>query len=517
MGQLVQEPAVDVRERMDPVHGVARLEGRGDGEDARVRGMRQREIQVLRHVRLVAHEAVRALADHPDALLDGLLEGPADGPHLADALHAGADVPGDALELRQVPARDLHDDIVQGRLEEGRRRFRNRVLELVQAVAQAQLRRHGRQRITRCLGGQGRGAAEPRIDLDHPVVLAVGAESVLDVALADNAEMPDNVDGGLPQEMVFVVGEGLRRSDDDALAGMDPERVHVLHVADRDAVVEAVADHLVFDFLPPAQGFLHEHLGREGESLGGDGVQLDLVLAEAGAEPAQGVGRPDDDGIAYLAGGGTGLFKGRRRMRTDGLHADLVQPGHEQFAVLRVDDSFHGGSQDLHAVALQDAAAEQGHAAVERSLAAEGKKDAVRALLLDDFLHERRCHRQEIHLVGHAFRGLDRRDVGVHEDGPDAFLAQGLEGLRTAVVEFSGLADLQRARAQDEHFPDHSRDRKSSNRNSVSTGPPEASGWNCVAKKGFERCRMPSLVPSFRLTKKGSQSAGSVVGSTAYP
>ena len=460
MGQLVQEPAVDVRERMDPVHGIARLEGRGDGEDARVRGMRQREIQVLRHVRLVAHEAVRALADHPDALLDGLLEGPADGHHLADALHAGADVPGDALELRQVPARDLHDDIVQGRFEEGRRRPGDRVLELVQAVAQAQLRRHGRQRIARRLGGQGRGTAEPRIDLDHPVILPVGAEGVLDVAFSDDPEMPDNVDGGLPQEMVFVVGEGLRRGDDDAFAGMDPERVHVLHVADRDAVVEAVADHLVFDFLPPTQGFLHKDLRREGKGLGGDGVQLGLVLAEAGTEAAQGVGRPDDDGIAHLAGGGSGLLEGRRRMGADGLHANFVEPGHKEFPVLRVDDGFHGGSQHLDAVTLQDAAAEQGHAAVERGLAAEGKEDAVRTLFLDDFFHEGRRHRQEIHLVGHAFRGLDRRDIGVHEDGPDAFLAQGLEGLRTAVVEFSGLADLQRARAQDKHFADHSRDRK---------------------------------------------------------
>ena len=136
--------------------------------------MRQREIQVLRHVRLVAHKAVGSLADHPDTLLDGLLEGPADGHHLADALHAGADVAGDTLELRQVPARDLHDDIVQGGLEEGRRRFRNRILKLVQAIAQAQLGRHGSQRIARRLGGQGRGAAEPCIDFDHPVILPVG-------------------------------------------------------------------------------------------------------------------------------------------------------------------------------------------------------------------------------------------------------------------------------------------------------------------------------------------------------
>ena len=296
---------------------------------------------------------------------------------------------------------------------------------------------------------------------------------------------------------------------------MDAERVHVLHVTDRDAVVEAVADHFVFNFFPAAEGFLHEHLRREGEGLLRHGVQLGLVLAEAGAQAAQRISRADDDRITDLAGRGAGLFESGRRMGPDGLHADLIQPLHEQFAVFRVDDGFDGGAQHLHAVPLEHAAAEQFHAAVQRRLSAEGEQDAVRPLLLDDLLHELRSHGQEIHFVRHALGSLDGSDVGVHEHGPDALLSEGLQGLGTTIVEFAGLADFQRARAKDKHFPDHSREMKSSNRNSVSTGPPDASGWNWVAKKGFSMCRTPSLVPSFRFSKKGSQPAGSVVGSTA--
>ena len=501
MGHFVQEPAVDMREFMDPVHAVARLESRGDGKDTGVCGMGKGGVQVFRLVGFVAHEAVGPLADHPQSLLQGLLERPADGHHLPDTFHAGADVPGYALELGQVPPRDLAHDIVQGRFEERGCRPGHGILQFEQAITQAQLGRHGRQRIPRRLGGQGRGTAEPRIDLDHPVILPVGAEGILDVALAHDAQMPDDVDGGLPEKMVFVVGERLRRGDDDALAGMDPERVHILHVADGDTVVKAVADHFVFNFLPAPEGLFHQHLGRESEGLAGNGLQLRLVRTEAGTQAAQRIGRPDDDRIAYLPGRHPRLFQRRRGMGPDGLHADLVQPLDEPFPVLRVDDGFHRRSQHLHAIPFQDAASEQFHAAVQGRLPAEGEEDTVGALLPDDLFHEGRRNGKEIHLVGHPFGGLHRRDVRIHEHCPDALFPQGLEGLRAAVVEFSGLADLQRARAQDENFPDHSREMNSSNRNSVSTGPPEASGWNCVAKKGFPVCRMPSLVPSFRLTK----------------
>ena len=93
--------------------------------------------------------------------------------------------------------------------------------------------------------------------------------------------MAHYVDCSLSEEVEFLVGKGLGRGDHNALPGMDAERVEILHIADRDAVVVAVAHHFIFDFFPAAQGFLHEHLRREGKGLGGYGAQLFLVLAEA--------------------------------------------------------------------------------------------------------------------------------------------------------------------------------------------------------------------------------------------
>ena len=72
--------------------------------------------------------------------------------------------------------------------------------------------------------------------------------------------MADDSYRKLAEQVVLMVGEGLRGSDHDTLAGMDSERVEVLHVADRDAVVVAVAHHLVFYLLPALEGLLYQHL-----------------------------------------------------------------------------------------------------------------------------------------------------------------------------------------------------------------------------------------------------------------
>src|SRR5262249_454890 len=98
----------------------------------------------------------------------------------------------------------------------------------------------------------------------------------------------------------------------------------------------------------------------------------------------------------------------------------------------------------------------------------------------------------EVELVGHSLAGLDGGDVGVDEHRGDALLLERLDSLRAGVVELAGLADLQRARAEHEHFAGlagkvgavhgyflaiaPTRRMKSSKRKGVSWGPGEASG-----------------------------------------
>ena len=116
------------------------------------------------------------------------------------------------------------------------------------------------QRVPGRLARQGARARQAGVDLDHPVVGAVGVEGVLDVALADDAEVPDDVDGHGAEELHLLVVERLGGRHDDGLAGVDAHRVEVLHGADGDAVVLGVPDDLDLDLLPAGQVLLDQHL-----------------------------------------------------------------------------------------------------------------------------------------------------------------------------------------------------------------------------------------------------------------
>ena len=442
----IQEDLVDAGQRRDAFHGITGLEGGGDGEHARVGRMGEGVIQVRDLIGLVADKAHGALPDHAHSLLDGLLETLADGHHFADALHAGADLAGHTLDLGQIPARQLADHIID-------LRALGRIADFRQGVTQADLGRHEGQRIAGRLGGKGRGTAQARVDLDDAVVQApVRRKGELDVALADDIEMPHDLDGILVQEVQLFLCQALRGRDDDALARMDAQRVEVLHVADDQAAVLRVADDLELDLFPALERLLHQHLRCEGEGLGGRGDELRLIVAEAGTQSTEGEGRTDDDGIADIRRRLFRLFEGFGGVRLDGLDLDLVQAPDEEVAVLGVDDGRDRSAQDFHAVRGEESALVQLHAAVQGGLAAEGKQDPVGLLLFDDLGDEFRGDGEEVNLVGNAFRRLHRRDIGIDQDGTDAFLAQGLESLRATVVEFAGLADLEGATAQYQDF-----------------------------------------------------------------
>ncbi len=145
--EFLEEPAVYLRELVYLIDSVSGCKGFGDDEYALVGGFLQGFVHIVYLEFFVVYEAVHTLADHAEAFLDGFLEGAAYGHHLAHTLHGRADLAAHAVELAEVPAGYLADDVVESRLEEGRGRFGHGVLEVKESVAQAELGGHEGQGI----------------------------------------------------------------------------------------------------------------------------------------------------------------------------------------------------------------------------------------------------------------------------------------------------------------------------------------------------------------------------------
>ncbi len=447
----LDEPGVNLRQLLDALHAVALLQGLGEGEDAEVGGVSQLLVEVLEADMVVADEAVHALPYHPQALLQHLLEAASDAHDLAHRLHAGAYLAAYASELREVPSGNLADEVVQRGSNVGTV-CRAHLAYLVEGVAQGYLRCHKGQRIARRLACEGRGAGQAGVDFYDAIVIRLGIEGELYVALAHDAQVANTFDGKLLKHLHLLVLEGACRRHHDALARMDAEGVEVLHRGHGEAVVAGVADALELYLLPPLQALLHEHLGREGEGALRYLAEGLLVGTDTAAQAAQRVGRADHDGIADAAGRRDGLLHRLAGMARRHLQPGLAHLAYEEVAVLGVHDGLHAGPQHLHAVFLQHAVLVESRTDIESRLSAPGQHDAVGSLLLDDLLYKIRRDGLEVYLVGNALTGLDGGDIGVDEHRVDALLAQGLQGLTAGIVKLACLTNLQGTAAKYENF-----------------------------------------------------------------
>ena len=242
------------------------------------------------------------------------------------------------------------------------------------------------------------------IDLDDRVVVGVGRERELDVAAALDAERPDDGQGRGAEPLVDRVGQRLDGRDHDGVAGMDAQRIDVLHGADRDAGVVRVAHDLVLDLLPADQAALDHHLadGAQPEA-GAAALPIRLLgVHDAAAGATQREGGPDDRGQADDAQGVVDarlafcvrgpLDDHRRRVRL----ADAVEQVAEPLPVLGHLDGLDGRAQQSRAEALQQAGMRHLDGQVEGRLAAEAGQDALGPLPFQDALHG--CHGQRLEI-----------------------------------------------------------------------------------------------------------------------
>ena len=462
LGELGQEPRVDLGQLVDLRHGPAALEGAEQRPHAAIvrdheQALEGRELLVGLVLRLAEQRRAAPELERADALQERLLEGAADRHRLADRLHLRRQRLVGLRELLEREARDLDDDVVDGRLERRRRDPRDVVRDLVEAVAERELGGDLGDREAGCLRGEGRRARHARVHLDDDQAAVFGVDRELDVGAAGlDADAADDAPRRVAHALVFLVGQRERRRDGDAVAGVDAHRVDVLDRADDDEVVLDVAHHLELEFLPPDHRLLDQHFvdRREAQAAAGDLAELLDVVGDAAADAAHGERRADDRRKAGARHRGHRLVERlhhRRRRRVD---ADLGHRLAEQLPVFRDLDRLDRGADQLHAVLGEDAVLLELDGEVERRLAADRRQHRVGPLALDDLGHDVHRERLDVGPVGQLRVGHDRRRVGVDQHDLEPLGAQRLAGLSAGVVELARLADDDGPGADDEDAVD---------------------------------------------------------------
>ena len=180
-------------------------------------------------------------------------------------------------------------------------------------------------------------------------------------------------------------------------------------------------------------------------------------------------GRPMSSRISSACDQRLDLMRARRR------EADAAHRLAETLAILGLVDGLGGRADHLDIIFVEHAHLLQRERAIERRLAAHRRQqgEAARhrvALLGDDLGDDLGRDRLDIGAIGHIRIGHDRRRIGIDEDDPIALRAQRLAGLGAGIVEFAGLADDDRAGANDHN----GRNIRPAGHRSVGSPPPGA-------------------------------------------
>ena len=257
-----------------------------------------RQAQIASAGILAEQQAAGAELERVERLHEGFLERPPDRHHFSDRLHLCRQRAVGAGELLERPARHLDDDVVDGRLEGRRREPGDVVGDLVERVAEGELGGNLRDRESGRLRRQRRRPRHARVHLDHDDAAVGRVDRELDVRAAGlDADAADDAAAEVAHALIFAIGQGQRRGDGDAVAGMHAHRIDVLDRADDDEVVGAVAHHLELVLLPADDRLLDQDLVHRAQLDAAPGqlpVFLDVV-GDPAADAAERERRADDD------------------------------------------------------------------------------------------------------------------------------------------------------------------------------------------------------------------------------
>ena len=367
--------------------------------------------------------------------------------------HLGGEDVGGVGEFVKGEAGHFGDHVVQRRLKAGGGVGQGNFL---QEHTHRDLGRHPGDGIAAGLGGQGGGTGDTGVDLDQVVPEGLRVQRELHVAAALNLEGANQLEGAVAEQMVFLIGQGLAGGHDDGVAGVDANRIDVLHVADGDGSVVGVPHDLIFDFLVAPDALFHQHLtdGGKGEAVFEQLAAFLLVVGKAAAGAAEGESGAQDHRVTDLFRRRKTLFQGvgddGGQHRLAKTLAQLLEP----LAVLGLVNGVGGGAQQLHAALLQNSHPAQLHCEVQAGLSADAGEQRVGPLHSENVGGKFGGQGFHIDLVRNGGVGHDGGRVGVGQKNLVALLLQGQACLGTGVVELGGLPDDNGAGADDQNAAD---------------------------------------------------------------
>ena len=360
-----------------------------------------------------------------------------------------------AGEFLELPLGNFHHDVIDGGLKTGRRLLGNVVGNFVQRHAHREASRDFGDGKASGLGGQGGTARDAGVHLDHNHAASGRLDSELNIGPAGlDADFPNDGGGGIAHALIFLVGEGLRGSHGDGVAGVDAHGIEIFDRADDHEVVADVAHDFQLELFPAEDGLFDEGLmHRAGIERQGDGFgKLFVIVGDGAAGAAERKGGPNDNRVAELVGKAQGIVRITDQRRHRHIQADFAAGILELETILGHFDGPQGGADQLHPVSLENAAFGQFHGKIQTCLATNGGKQSVGTFAGDDLLQHFMGERLDISAVGKLGIGHDGGGIGIHQDDFVAVGTQRLAGLSARIVEFAGLPDDDRTGADDQNF-----------------------------------------------------------------
>ena len=189
--------------------------------------------------------------------------------YFAGSLHSRAEISLGIEEFIEGPLGKLNYDVVERRLEAGKRLARDVVSDFVEGVAERNLCGNLCYGVARSLGSERRRTRNTGINLYYRILERVGMKRKLTVTAALYSEFGYDVERCRSEHLIFLVGERYRRRYDYGVARMYADGVKVFHGADGEHVACAVPEHFELYLLPAADILFDEYLryGRKHKSV----------------------------------------------------------------------------------------------------------------------------------------------------------------------------------------------------------------------------------------------------------